>query len=132
MKQTLILFSALLINITIFCAQEHVVPSLRSLALDKAVQLLHSQLTKPQSPAQRNIILDHWQDKAGVLFNEPSQTADLYKPTIIERFEQKYATQLRKIAETNNDGSIIALTSDGTKCLNMNGYKSFELTDIVS
>lgn len=113
-------------------AQEIQVPSLRSLALDKASEALHSELVKPQSNAQRKIILEYWKDKAGILFNKPQGVSELYNPTIIERFEQKYATQFRKIAENNTD-QIIAIISDYTKCcIKNNKPTSFALADITN
>ncbi|BDC34458.1 hypothetical protein Noda2021_04160 [Candidatus Dependentiae bacterium Noda2021] len=77
--------------------------------------MLHQQLIKPQSPVQRCIIMDYWRDKAGVLFMR-CDTSDLNTPTILERFEHKYA-QLHEIQKYDDHAQILEISHDKTKCL---------------
>lgn len=115
-------------------AQEIEIPSLRSLALNEAADKLHSELVKPQSPAQRQIILDHWQEKAGIVLKHHPLNQQLKIATdnpknesILERFEKKYA--LRWMAELN--GKILAISKDCAKvCIGFGDSTSWVMADL--
>lgn len=66
-KKNKFIYPLLLISV-ISNAQEIEVPSLKSLAVRMAAQRLYQELEPPQSSAERQNILNQWEQKAGILF----------------------------------------------------------------
>lgn len=88
------------------------VPSLRSLALDRATKELHTQLIKPQSLKDRLSLIKKWEVKSGLV----TPKENVSQETILDRFEQKYFSKLEKFKQVPY-GKIYAITSDNTRAI---------------
>lgn len=108
----------------ILTGQDQETPSLRSIALNKAAELLYQKLAVPQSVAERKNIINTWDAKLGVLLINSDDSPQTHE-TIMDRFEQKYARTLHQIAQFDDAQEMLAIIHNGTTCCYKNKDRSY-------
>ncbi|BDC34505.1 hypothetical protein Noda2021_04630 [Candidatus Dependentiae bacterium Noda2021] len=92
-------------------ASDKTITPLRTMALEAATHVLHAKLQEPQSYEDRIALINQWQEKSGLV----TLKDDCKQETILDRFEQKYFTQLHEFKTLKYP--IGAMTSDGTQLI---------------